>query len=369
MPRILATKKPTSSVLGLRNNVAVKVYPNGEAVVWRNKVSKIKPAPKRPIGKESDWLWACWQVYLTDGEALKAASLFLGLSLVRNFDKLSKGSIEQFPPVPKAVVRRGLSGITRQGARRVRNAAYLLEKEAGSASLTFATVTIPNLPMQQMAMLHQNWPKFTELYRLAVRRVLQKQGLSGEIVTVSEIQEKRYKKSGVPVLHLHSVFRGRLPYGGWALGTEVHDSIVRNAVIAVCGKVTVSFKSAANLQKVQSSASGYLGKYLSKGAAAVKRLREEGYSGWLPRQWWNCSRSLSSRVDRETIRADDFGEFLLTASVGDQVDIWAFHGTVSLDIGMGEPYWLATYGRLSFNFLAKLKKYVKNEELTQCATL
>jgi hypothetical protein len=233
----------TSNIVGLKSGVSCKVYPNGEAVIWRNKVSKAKPIDKQTHMESSDWTWACWQLYMKDRQTLEAASLFMGLSLVRNFDKLANPSSEQLGPAPEQVKRYGTKGITRSGARTVRNAAYLLEKESGPRCLTFATMTVPALPMAQMAVLHENWSKVTELYRLSIRRVLLDKGLRGEIVSVSEIQEKRYEKTGVPVLHLHSVFRGRLPYGGWALSTKVHDKIVRQSIEAVVGKVSVSFKS------------------------------------------------------------------------------------------------------------------------------
>ena len=356
--------KVFSSILALRSHVSARIYPNGEAVIWRNKVSKTKPAPKQVESHSTAWRWACWQLYLQDKTAFKAASLHMGLSLLGNFDKMTESCLNKLPPAPKPLTRKGLRGITRSGARAVRNAAYLIQEEAGRAHLSFATVTVPPMPVDKLSVLHENWAKFVELYRLGLRRALEKEGLSGEIVTVTEVQEKRYENTGIPVLHLHSVFVGRHVCGSWVINPELHDNLVRNACVAVVGEITVSFKSAANLQRVHSSASGYLGKYLTKGGAVIKKLAESKFAGWLPRQWWNCTRSLKQRVDQNTIRADKLGDFMLSAAGCNDKNVWVFHGEVTLDIGEKEQYWLATYGRLASNFLADVKAFVRDGGLT-----
>ncbi len=384
--------------VGSRFDRAARVYPNGECVVWRQLLRTSKPIKPYRAPDGSLFKMACWQLYMANREALCAASLFMGLSLVSNFDKLvnplsqppsipegESGVLTAFPfganleevsPIPASPLRYGLKGIPRRAARIVRNAAYLLQKESGRENLTFATVTIPAMPVEDMRILHENWGKVTELYRLGLRRHLRKKGLSGQSVGVSEIQEKRHKRTGLPVLHLHTVFQGRAPFGHWALSTKAHDKIWRKAVMAVVPHSPVCFKSAANLQMVKTSASGYLGKYITKGVSEVARVVADGFAEWLPRQWWNCSRDLKRQIDVETIRVDELAESLVYSAKGNGMGVWDFFGHVSIEVCEIKDYWVATYGRLSTEWRGIASVYSRGRDmnrkvraLTQCATL
>ena len=372
--------------VGSRYSKAVRLFPNGECVVWRQKVRESFPVASPEYSARALWMLECWKLYQADRDTLKAAHLFMGLSLVSNFDKLSNRppskaeieakkladdevwffgqSSEDVAPTPSPERRYGLNGIPRKAARIVRNAAYLLQKSVRRENLTFATVTVPTMPIKDMAVLHQKWHKAVEIYRLGLKRVLQDAGLSGESVGVSEIQEERCDKTGLPVLHLHTVFQGRLPYGPWVVSTDRHDELWRNAVKVVLPEALVSFKSAANLQMVQTSAANYLGKYISKGAISVAAVKTEGMGHWLPRQWWNCTRSLSARVRAETVRADYVAEPLIRACERNDESIWHFWGEVLIDIGEKQGYWLATYGRLTASAQEMIREFTRHPKTT-----
>jgi len=375
----------TIPVIGKFGDRVLKLHPNGEAVIYRQKIKELKHFVSRPGDRRKKMTWQTVRLFLmmkddflhTQKQGWYVASIFMGLSLVRNFDiaanpfilasasellelKLIADACEhplpqQVTPPVKRATRYGQNGITRSGARTVRQCAHLMQKTYGRGALTFATVTIPNIPVEQLRIVHHHWPKVVQAYRLAIKRDLQKNGLRGEVITVSEIQEKRHQKSGVPVLHLHSLWVGRLPYGGWAISTVRHDNIWRQAIRSVLPGIRVSFKSAANLQSVKTSASNYLGKYMSKGATCVASLKENGFSEWLPRQWWNVSRSLLQWVKSETVVVGTDGEFLLSpANLADK-GMWEFVGHVLIDIGEKQQYWLATYGRLSQQMAAAVR--------------
>lgn len=356
-------------VLGGSSDTTTRIFPNGECVVFRNSIKKTKPFVTSVRNETSSFREDCWRLYLTEPEALKAASLFMGLSLVRNFDSLLQPSRNEVSPTDGPIRRYGRKGITRSGARTVRQAAHLMQEKWGIGRLTFATVTVPNLPIDEMSIVHQCWNEVVERYRLLIRRELEKHDLPTHVLSVSEIQEKRYKKSGVPVLHLHSVWVGREPYGGWGISTEVHDEIWRKAISVAIPTVGVSFKSAANLQQVHSSAGGYLGKYMTKGTAVVRSMVEDGFEGWLPRQWWNASRELTQWVKAETVQSGAFGQFLREAAGGNDKSVWEFSGHVQIDIGDKQAYWLATYGRLNSVVAQEIREYIRLDNLGKYATL
>lgn len=371
--RKLRTRPP----IGGTGEEMTRLYPNGEVVVYRQRVKQM-PHLRRytpPLGRAK--YYAIGRAFLMLPSDLidpyRGAwffvALFMGLSLVRNFDMVEialieaeRSRLEEFnlpptdperdnlddvAPVKSRPSRYGLKGITRRGARTVRCAAHLLQKTYGRGRLTFATVTLPTMPMKQLRAAHQRWNEIVEAYRLGLIRDLKNENLRAELVTVTEIQPKRHKKTGIPSLHLHTVFVGRLPYGGWAISTERHDQIWRRAVVGVVKHCTASFRSAANLQEVHSSASGYLGKYMSKGGAAIQAVIDDGLQEWLPKQWWNCSRSLSQRVKAETVQGADVSGVLLESASANDKSVWEFHREITIDIGGGKHYWLASYGRLT----------------------
>ena len=367
----------TIAPVGLPSRESVKIYPNGECVIWRNRIKKAVLARKAPESEASEFLWHCWQCYQVEREAFAVACLHLGLSLVQNFDRLAKPSqdrlirlpllkgklrkriwsvrLKQFSPMKEPVRRYGLKGISRRAARTIRNAAHLMQESIGRDNLTFATVTVPPLPIEQMSTLHKNWHKVVESYRLAITRRLKDKGVCDDIVIVSEIQQERHEETGIPVLHLHAVFQGRRPFSKWLIDTETHDDIVRAAFERACGPVAVSLKSAAQFQQVHSSAGAYLGKYMSKGRGNVEALIDQGFADWMPKQWWAMTRNIRQEVDKQTLRPDGMAQFLLAAAYANNEEIWRFHGEVTIEIGQNQAYWLATYGQLDSLFVATVK--------------
>lgn len=366
--------------VGLPYAESVKVFPNGECVIWRNRIKKVVLARKPKGNEASTFLWHAWRLYQVERKAFSVACLYMGLSLLQNFDRLAKPSdsrlikmrvikgklrksiwsctLKQLSPVKEPVRRYGLKGISRRAARTIRNAAHLMQESIGRENLTFATVTVPALPIEQMATLHKNWHKVVESYRLAITRRLKDEGVCEDIVIVSEVQEKRHEKTGIPVLHLHALFQGRRPFGKWLISTETHDDITRAALERGAGSIGVSLKSAAQFQQVHSSAGAYLGKYMSKGRANIEALVEQGFADWMPKQWWSMTRHIRQEVDRQTLRPDGLAQFLLSAAYADDKEVWSFHGEVTMDIGQNQAYWLATYGRLNSVFAATVRAQI-----------
>lgn len=281
----------------------------------------------------------------------------LGLSSLPIFDKSERDVVKLGQGLHKVRAAKGTLGITSYGKRMVRNAAHLLETESGWGRAIFATVTVPPLPLEKMRILHESWGKLVEYYRLGLRRALQKKGLSGESVTVTEVQEKRYQKTGLPILHLHSVFCGVTAVGRFALTVEDHDRIWFFAMRALIDIERTECTSACNLQRVKKSASGYMAKYLTKGCVAVVSAIKDGFAGWLPKHWWNCSRSLSRRVKSQTRDASTLAEWLNTMADVDGNNVWKWHRDVVLEMSDGHKITIARYGQLTIRQTAEIQAY------------
>lgn len=340
------TRRQPSTLRRGAEALEAKLWPNGEVSIWRPRTFKMPKLVKRTSANMSAYKMSLFHAMLDPQIEWKTFACALGLSLLPIFDKQTGQWIEASETPKPSRTRKGLSGITAYGKRMVRNAAYLLESEGGKARCIFATATLPDVPIQQMAILHQHWHKLIEYYRLGIRRELQNQHLSGEIVTVSEIQEKRYKVSGLPILHIHSVFVGVTSIGKFAISTKVHDDIWHRALKAVIAIEASECTAACNLQRVRKSAASYLGKYMSKGASVVMSVVEKGLGEWLPKHWWNCTRSLASRVKGQTRVVSAFADWLNACAETTANSVWLWHRDVLLQMDSGQEFIVAKYGQL-----------------------
>lgn len=320
-----------------------KIYPNGEFSVYRPKRFTPEGVKVRHISKKEQAL----KDFVELNKALGGRGLIdvyegaeklgwpsdLGLSLHRNFDR---------EPEP---IRYGLKGIPSKAARKVRNGAYLLQKEYEKKHLSFLTVTMPDLDRVTMKKVHSKWATLVDGFKRRLTRLLKSRGLDGEVVMVVEVQEERYERTGIPVLHIHAVFQGRKRFSSWAIKTTEFDAIWKTSLEDV-SETKVDVKAACNVQRVKASAEGYMGKYMTKGCKTVKAIVEAGLEEWLPRQWWSMSRSLSQRIESQTVRLKDDAIFLWNACTDDDSPILLFSRGVVLVNKMGIEYICSFYGRV-----------------------
>lgn len=350
--------KRTSGPIGGKTGLNAKLYPNGEVVVYKPRTFKMEPMAKPHQYDEAGLFCACMRAYGTVAPALLAGLLPLGLSPLPIFDSNPEASVLAPGKIAAARGIKGQKGITSYGARIVRNCAHLLESSVQVGRCIFATVTVPNLPIQAIGAIHENWNQVVELYRLSLRRALQRKGLSGESVTVSEIQEKRHQRTGLPVLHLHSVFVGVTASGKFAIAPKEHDRMWYAALSSVVDIDWSDITSACNLQRVKKSAAGYLGKYMSKGSKAVITARANGFERWLPKHWWNASRSLTRRVKANTRRIDYLADWLNEIAEVKGNGVWEWHRDVQIEMYNGDKINIARYGRLTKGFNEQLHQLI-----------
>lgn len=352
---------PTGPLRG-KTALAARLYPNGEAVIYKERKMRLKVNQTSRVDPQGWYFWYryyCFSRPLSHSEAMGAA---LGLSPLNNFDRCpdlsqdaASADAQSVAGVIEPPLRYGVKGITPRGARRVRNACHLIQ-EAGSRYRTvFATCTVPDYPLEVMASIHQSWHKVIDAYRRKLTRALQKQGLSGESVTVSEIQEKRYERTGIPVLHIHTVFCGVTRAGRWAISIKEHDEMWRESLAIALGHEVTQIGSACNLQRVKKSAEGYLGKYMTKGRQAVSAVVSSGFGGWMPKQWYGLTRSLGHRIDCETRDVRELADWLNDVAEIEGSNVWLWHRDVRIEMGDGQTITIARYGRLNIGQTARIR--------------
>jgi hypothetical protein len=251
--------------------------------------------------------------------------------------------------VAKSVIprkQRGSGGITSGGRQTVKDGAFLLEG-GGREKLSFLTLTLP--PGTERAAF-KAWPRICHHLMHSITRDLKAAGLPGEIVYVSEFQESRGRRTGIPTLHLHLLFVGRRRRGSrWAISTRRADEIWCNALGASVGnsvnKDTVV--AASKIEPIRKSSVAYLGKYMSKGCKGASGGDGEGGNIPHPPAWYGISRNLLRRVRRGTRRlwgqaASGTISFLLANSS----TVLKFNRWVFLPIDGQDSLCIAWYGDL-----------------------
>jgi hypothetical protein len=197
--------------------------------------------------------------------------------------------------------RKKLEGMTRNMARNLRQAVYLMEQDPGGKDvLSFLTLTLPGLPPEGLAACCKNWDGMVKKFMDWLRVTLQRKGIPFEYAYCTEIQPGRLQQRQEYAPHLHIVFKGRQAKGkAWAVTPQQ----VRRAWARCIREVydgEFDTRALENLQRVKYSASRYLSKYLSKGSCTIPDTDDGDAIQGLRTQWGGMARSLSRRVRQAT---------------------------------------------------------------------
>ena len=263
--------------------------------------------------------------------------------------------------------RRGRVGISTHGKKLVRNAALRLERQVGKNHLTFLTLTIPGIQQDGALNICRNWAEIVRVFQQKLKRMLQSKGLPGEMVGVTEVQEKRFEATKVPALHLHILFQGRHPYRAWALTpTEIREAwkdVIRPYLSLESGEFY--WQAMENVQRVKHSAAGYLGKYMSKGVSTVNALYEVIPDIILPSCWYLCTNTLRRKVRANItyFTSNTFTPFetMLTEDNISTDILWL--RPVDLDIGNGRVIRVGYIGRMSHSLLDIIRCTLNKDSL------
>jgi hypothetical protein len=297
-----------------------RIFPNGEFSVWEEKANlEVSGPPEQPD--------------------------YLGLTLLPISHRVALGLSD--PPGDRA--RKGARGITRHGARTVRNAAYLLEEKYGRQNLTFLTCTLPRIDDCAEYSAGREWAEILRIFNQNLARLLKAAGLPPTYVGCTEIQEGRYAEYGGLPLHLHLVFPGRRPFKSWTISAAQFRSLWRSAVLARCPEFNeANFKSSVDCQAVKVSAENYLGKYMSKGAPLLATLLAEdpGLAEFLPLSWWSCSMNLRRAIGRRIAGGHDSARKLIK-DIREKDTRVDFSAEVRIQLNDGNEIIAAIVGKLS----------------------
>lgn len=215
-------------------------------------------------------------------------------------------TVESSAP-PQKPSRKRLQNMTRNMARNIRNAAYLLESKYGKDNLSFVTLTLPTLSTDDLAKLSDQWDELVDNFLHTIRKRVKNKSGKFEYVYCTEIQLKRLQQRNEYAPHLHIVMLGRNgKKTPWFVSPRQFRSAWGNAIANILGHNSFVRSALENVQRVKHSAAGYLSKYLSKGVRCNAKVELEGYVQ-LRTQWGGMARELSRLIKTSTRLIRDDG--------------------------------------------------------------
>ena len=259
---------------------------------------------------------------------------------------------------------RGTSGLTGYGGKMVRNSAFLLE-EKYKGRLSFLTLTLPGVDQESLKGYARDWSRIVKVFFQKLSRVLEAEGLPTEYVAVTEVQGSRLKDRGEFALHLHCVFVGRKPGRHWALTPGqirwMWASVLGGTMCQICDHISECYCGALeNLQPVRKSASGYLGKYITKGRQDVAMYCNSVPEECIPSSWYSIKSSLKRKVKRRTSSNPKIMKILDSVIRTGSEAPFAFIRPIELKDEKGHVTIIGWYGKLSAGFHAEI------EQMRQC---
>jgi hypothetical protein len=185
--------------------------------------------------------------------------------------------------------------------RMVRSGIALLNRRHGKRNLAFLTVTIPDLPWEELEQVCQGWAELARRLMEEIGRELERAGLNPEYVYVNELQEERWRNDGIPAPHIHAIFQGRkLGDCSWGISKEKFRELWERILGNFLGR-EISLPAATRVEVIKKCAKRYMTKYMSKGDSVVGSICQAGLRHLLPGSWWGMSNSLRRQVKQGII--------------------------------------------------------------------
>lgn len=268
----------------------------------------------------------------------------------------------------------GKHGITRFGRKVCKNACILLQQRYGIKRLGFGTCTLPKMDKSVCETIIANWGDISRRFYQRLRRICKGRGFEFIYVGCTEIQEKRFKNSGVPVPHLHFVYVSKISASsGYLVSTQEaysawNDSV--NEVLVLRGKEPImgtgDHIGSVKLEFIRKSAAAYLGKYISKGVKVVEEMKERGYEEF-PKQWWSASQITKDMFKASVVRLpqDMCSEFFYNFDAWMQTELvsWGQRIYISID---GHEYCVGVVGTLSDEIYKQIVSISQQVVLSEC---
>lgn len=202
---------------------------------------------------------------------------------------------------------RGLTGLTSHGKRSIRQACFLAQERLGKDRIGFATFTLPEMRRDLLSILIQDWPEIVRQFNQEIDREYERLGVSYPFrLGVTEIQEKRFLRDGLPVPHLHMVYHSHRGNYQWFFTAGKLREIWGRVVVCRLRYYLpdeelpeISFSASIDCQAIKKEPSRELAKYLSKGSV-IKKMVDRGFVADVPKSWYHLPLFFRREIKRLT---------------------------------------------------------------------
>lgn len=246
----------------------------------------------------------------------------------------------------------GEKGITSYGKKAVSCSARIIQDKFTKKRTGFGTATLPNLAPDAQVKAFENWGEIVRRYFQKLKRHWERKGQKLWYTSVTEVQEKRFRDTNVPYLHLHWVYNSKIGKQ-WTCTADDFRRYWRESVTEVVGNkctkrgIPADWNGSIDCKPVGKSASAYIGKYMSKGVKVVKAMQEAGWNAF-PKQWWSVSAIVRKAFKASIVSlSSDICSWLIN-------DMYALekegllHGCKEITIEMnGNPFIVGYCGRMN----------------------
>lgn len=337
------------------------LWPNGEFSFGKAKVTRTRVEEGWDVGTP---LWPNGELEL-EGVLDRLEGDYVGFCPTSGMGLSNLPNSHSLLKKDRAVVEkfRGSKGLSRYGAKQIRNGCHLIEADSPKLSVSFATVTLPKLPDSLHDAVIEQWSQILRVFFQRVNRTLVRAGLPGEVVYVVEPHPRRSEAEKRLVPHVHFCFQGCLdPYSPkWAIAPRQLGKIWAESVSCRVPESLLFFRDAHwNITRVVSSVGAYMAKYLSKGAKKggmdTTGLTERGRLT----SWFGLIGGIRARVSRAKRRLNTSECLALIDSAKDtsiRDSVFYYYRDVEIEIS-GAKLWIGGCGKLRESECREWQKYL-----------
>lgn len=196
--------------------------------------------------------------------------------------------------------------ITNKNRRRVESSVLLMERKNGKKSMALLTLTIPNLPKEDLTKIAENFGEVKRRVIQKIKRIIEpRSGAPMEYVYRTEIQEERYKERDELAYHLHIEFRSRdlVKHKGYFIDADEIRESWGQALSEVLEYEIPKGQLGASIDvsTIRKSGAQYLAKVGNNSKEILEDIIEKYGKKAIPGQWWGRSECVKKMLDENTI--------------------------------------------------------------------
>lgn len=192
----------------------------------------------------------------------------------------------------------------------IRSAGEVLVRRVKRQNVAMLTCTMPYTKADLVRRFLIEWAGIQRQFCQELKRELERRGLPGNLIWVTELQDRRGAAEGYPCPHLHMLFQGRHNGRGWAISPARIKGIWNRIVENAC-QISFDGSASTRIEAVRSNAAAYITKYLCKASKGPAQWVGTEWEKFLPKRYARVTGELRKDVDRMTAMLRGAGAYAI----------------------------------------------------------